>query len=114
MFWKNYEALCTRIGKSPNAVAKELNISSGSVTEWKHGRVPRWQTLQIIAKYFGVATEMLVSESQDIKEKSPPVKTEELSDIDYLILEKFKSLPQERKKEFLDYLNYLLSKPQDN
>lgn len=46
--------LCEKIGKSPNAVAKELSISSGSVTAWKNGRTPKMETISKIAEYFNV------------------------------------------------------------
>lgn len=49
MFWKNYLKLCKDKGLSPNAVAKGLNVSSGSVTEWKKGRIPSKKTLQKLA-----------------------------------------------------------------
>ena len=32
MFWDKYVALCNEVKKSPNAVAKEIGISSGAVS----------------------------------------------------------------------------------
>ena len=58
-FWKNYEILCKNKGKSPNAVAKELGISSGSVTAWKNGRIPQNKKLALIANYFDVPIAVL-------------------------------------------------------
>ena len=58
-FWKNYEILCKNKGKSPNAVAKELGISSGSVTAWKNGRIPQNKKLALIANYFNVPIAVL-------------------------------------------------------
>ena len=61
MFWNNYVNLCSKINKSPNAVAKELSLSSGSVTSWKNnGRVPHHTTLIKIADYFGVSVDYLI------------------------------------------------------
>lgn len=61
MFWNIYENLCKQIGKSPNAVAKELNIASGTVTEWKKGnRIPHYATLKKLADYFGVTSDYLL------------------------------------------------------
>lgn len=68
MFWDNYVALCSQRGKSPNAVASELGKSSGSVTAWKGGTVPRETTLKKIADYFCVSIDQLL---YDQKEKSP-------------------------------------------
>ena len=53
-FFRTYKMLCEKIGKSPNAVAKELSISSGSVTAWKNGRTPKMETISKIAEYFNV------------------------------------------------------------
>lgn len=60
MFWINYTELCSKNGKSPNAVAKELSLSSGSVTSWKNGTTPHFPTLQKIADYFGVTVDYLL------------------------------------------------------
>ena len=73
MFFNNYESLCRNKGLSPNAVAKTLSISSGSVTEWKKGRIPQNATLKKIADYFNVSTDYLLmrTEENDINKKGP-------------------------------------------
>jgi repressor LexA len=60
MFWKIFYNSCANIGKSPNAVAKELGISSGAVTSWKQGKVPHHTTLIKLAKYFNVSVGFLL------------------------------------------------------
>lgn len=60
MFWKNFYNLCQKANKSPNAVAKELGISSGAVTSWKNGKTPHHGTLIKIAQFFGVSTDFLL------------------------------------------------------
>lgn len=70
MFWERFSALCAESGKSPNGVAKELGIPSGSITAWKNGSIPRSATLIKIASYFNVAVSVLTEESGQ-KEKSP-------------------------------------------
>lgn len=52
MFFDNFQRLCALVGKKPNAVAKDLSISSGSVTAWKNGRIPGAHYLQSLAAYF--------------------------------------------------------------
>lgn len=64
MFYDIYTKLCTSRGKSANAVAKELEIASGTVTEWKNGRVPRNSTLVKIADYFNVSVDFLLGTKQ--------------------------------------------------
>lgn len=64
MFWTNFEKLCTEIGKSPNAVATELGIPSGSITAWSKGTKPRNQTIKKISDYFDVTVQSLLCEQQ--------------------------------------------------
>jgi hypothetical protein len=40
MFWNVLIELCNEKGISPNFVAKELGITSGTVTSWKKGSIP--------------------------------------------------------------------------
>ena len=70
MFWDKYVALCNKAKKSPNAVAKEIGISSGAVSGWKNGNVPQAAKLLKIADYFGVPVSYFSEEAQET-EKSP-------------------------------------------
>lgn len=76
MFWDNFERLCHEQNKSPNAVATELGISSGSLTAWKNGRVPRGVTLEKLEKYFNVTKAMLFSDNQ----KEKPIENDGLEE----------------------------------
>lgn len=63
MFWDNYRNLCEKEKKSPNKVAAELGIASGTVTGWKNGALPRKPVLDKICDYFGVTTGYLMGET---------------------------------------------------
>ena len=63
MFWENFVKLCENARKSPTGVVSELQISRGSVTHWKMGKVPHHSTLIKIADYFGVTTDYLLGVS---------------------------------------------------
>lgn len=54
--------------KKPNPVAKELGVSSGTVTGWKRGSLPKPEVLSKIASYFNVSVDYLMGKT-DIKEK---------------------------------------------
>lgn len=70
MFWKNFYNFCLEKGKSPNTVAKEIGISSGSITKWKNESViPREATLKKIADYFGVSVDSLLADEPTIPER---------------------------------------------
>lgn len=73
MFWEIFTQLCANIGESPNKVAKKLSIASGTVTEWKKGRIPQNATLKKLADFFGVSVDYLLG-----KEKKPSAESEEL------------------------------------
>lgn len=62
MFWDNYYRLCAKEGKTPNKVAAELEISSGTVTGWKKGALPRPQVMQKLCDHFGVTKEQLIAD----------------------------------------------------
>lgn len=73
MFWTQFEALCARCGKSPNAVAAELEIPSGSITAWRKGTQPRNSTVKKIADYFDVTVQyLLFGETSDPGIKKEP------------------------------------------
>jgi repressor LexA len=66
MFWEIFSKLCLQRGKSPNAVAKELKISSGSVTNWKNGTIPNNSALLKLANYFNVSVDYLLGKEDTI------------------------------------------------
>lgn len=94
MFWDKYFALCSKTGKSPNAVAKEIGISSGTLTGWKkHNKVPLDMTIKKVSDYFGVPVSYFSEDGQE-KEKSP-VPNSETEDI----LKIYEMLTPERQKQ---------------
>lgn len=76
MFFEIFLKLCQSCGKSANAVAKELKIASGTVTEWKKGRVPQNATLLKLADYFGVSVDYLLGNEE------APIRSAELTQLD--------------------------------
>jgi transcriptional regulator with XRE-family HTH domain len=64
MFWTIFSQLCDNINKKPNPVAAELKISSGTVTLWKNGSIPRSEYLIKLADYFGVSIDYLLGRSE--------------------------------------------------
>ena len=57
MFWEKFVDLCNDKNLSPNKVAENLHISSGSVTGWKNGAFPRSTTLKKIANFFEISVD---------------------------------------------------------
>ncbi len=67
MFWERFYSLCLRNGKRPNPVGKEIGLSSGIISKWKHGGIPNGETLMKLAKYFNVSTDYLLGISPYIQ-----------------------------------------------
>ena len=110
MFWTRYQALCQQIGKSPNGVAKEIGLSSGTVTFWKNGKIPKSETLQKLADYFGVSVDYLLGNVPlDLqrfaeKEKEPTVS------VDPKLLSLIDSMSAEELEDLERYAEFLLSR----
>jgi transcriptional regulator with XRE-family HTH domain len=101
MFWNTLVELCNNKGVSPNFVAKELGITSGTVTSWKKGGIPRDTTLRKIADYFGVTVDELLGrkpmEGQDdyIKPMTPEAR---------LLVSGVDRMPEEDRKKALNIM----------
>ena len=65
MFWINYMLLCGQENKTPSGLAKELGISSGTVTGWKNGKIPSESSLNKIADHFGISKWDLLGEKNN-------------------------------------------------
>lgn len=61
MFWENLSKLCAENNTSPTSVIVDLQLSRGSVTSWKNGKVPHHSTLLKIADYFNVSVDYLLT-----------------------------------------------------
>lgn len=111
-FFDKYELLCRQHGKSANAAAKEIGLSSGATTVWKKQRsVPRLGTLKKVADYFHISIDTLMQGVEDYgqeDEKKPLVNNdEELTEIlqalkDNPSMRMLFSLTKNAKKEDVD------------
>lgn len=104
MFWENFLELCKKNNITPNGLAKKLSISSGAVTAWKNGRVPKWQTLSLLAEYFGISVEELISEQKETPPEEIPAGLDELS---IKIINRLLELSDEQKIQALTYMEFL-------
>ena len=131
MFWDNFVFYCNQKGVAPNVAAAAVGVkSSGTVTGWKNGAMPRQSILKKLADYFEISVEMLLNATpalwnaaresvanQDFaklpieqreamlkaaKEIAPTPKGE--SDNEKLLIDLFRQLSPERQQEELAYL----------
>lgn len=66
MFYERYIELCGSINKSPTAVALDIGVSRGTVSNWKKGAIPNDVTLAKIANYFKVSISYLIGNNGSI------------------------------------------------
>lgn len=99
MFWSNFISLCNSVNKAPNVVAAEVGVkSSGTVTGWKNGALPREGVLLKLADYFGVTVaELTGSETK----KEPAPEGVELTDLQKQAMEFVLSLSDEELRQFI-------------
>lgn len=72
MFWDNFVRLCNRVDKYPNTVAAEVGVkSTGTVTGWKNGAMPRQSVLKKLCDYFDVTETELLGDATCQKENAP-------------------------------------------
>ena len=131
MFWDNFVFYCSQKGVAPNVAAAAVGVkSSGTVTGWKNGAMPRQGILKKLADYFEIPVELLINASpllwnaaresvanQDFaklpieqreamlkaaKENAPGPQAESVNE--KLLIELFRQLSPERQEEELAYL----------
>lgn len=108
MFFTIFYKLCEERGTSPNAVAKQLGISSGTVTGWKKGVQPRTKrTIQKVADYFGVSVNYMLGYEQ----KETPDISEDARRKMLKAAEKLAALPDDQFDTAMDVLDAFLKNP---
>ena len=76
MFYDQLLKLCKEKGVKPTPVIKELNISTGTLSQWKNGAIPNGATLKKLADYFNVTVDELLGREPTV------VIDEDLSNVD--------------------------------
>ncbi len=107
MFWQQFTSLCAAVGKAPNVVAAEVGIkSSGTVTGWKNGAIPRASVLTKLSDYFDVSVCDLIGEQ---KEKSTPKDGDGLSEKQRMVYERLAKLTPENLEIAIGQLDVLIA-----
>lgn len=105
MFFDIFYDLCQQKGVSCKKAAEEIGLSNSITTKWKKtGATPGGDTLQRIAKYFGVSTDFLLG-----KEKTPTVSGERdiLGDVDFAFYGEYKELAEDDKEIIRDMVRLM-------
>lgn len=101
MFWDIFYNLCIERGSKPNPVAKELEISSGTVTKWKAGSLPSCEALIKLANYFDVTVDFLLGLETENKKivSGEPTRND--------LISRFSDLSENELTEIENYLDFL-------
>lgn len=67
-FYERISELCKEKGVSMAAVAREVGLSNSATTYWKRGSIPKGDTLQKLADYFGVSVDYLLSGGEQVSQ----------------------------------------------
>lgn len=65
MFWDNFYNLCELKNTTPNAVCKELNLSTATATHWKNGTMPKGDVLFNIANLLDCSVDYLLGRTAE-------------------------------------------------
>ena len=92
IFAKNLNRYLGLSGKTQTEVAKFVNVSKGTFSDWMSGRAyPRMDKVQLLAQYFGIQMSDLVDDENNNKKKKEG---------DQEILDLFHKVPED-KREFV-------------
>lgn len=61
LLYENILSLCKQRGISITRLSVEIGVGNSAPTKWKRGSIPRMDTLEKIADYFGVSVSFLLS-----------------------------------------------------
>lgn len=62
MYYENFELLCKYKDIKPSQVSNVTGISTATLTSWKQGKyTPKQDKLQLIADFFGVSVDYLMT-----------------------------------------------------
>lgn len=100
MFYETLTKLCAQKGTSlTNLLSDELHMSTGNITNWKKGILPKSNTLAKLADYFDVSTDYLLGNGQKNK---PSAEAKGLSEKEKQLLKAFRNMTDDAQDSFLN------------
>lgn len=112
VFYDQFVKLCKARGVSPSAVMVSIGLNKSNATFWKRGSIPKGDTLQKLADYFGVSVDYLlgISDSawakaeQQIRDTSrPSILGEPLPEDVQRVASSMEQMNEEGRGKVVDY-----------
>lgn len=95
-----FEMLCEKNGITPYKVGKETGIATSTLSDWKNGKsTPKQDKLKLIADYFGVSVDYLMTGKESESSEIPPLMPEQFE-----LLELYSKLKDEQKTAIMNLL----------
>ena len=113
VFYDQFAKLCKERSVSPSAVMVSIGLNKSNATFWKKGSIPKGDTLQKLAAYFGVSVDYLLEneelqENEDIESAIDQIADEHrLSNQDREIIKTFLKLNEPARSALLGYAERL-------
>lgn len=101
MFYDRLKKICEESGTNMTALSKKLKFSSGNISKWKNGGVPKGETLMLIAEELSISSDYLLG----LDDK--PNRNAQLSADKRRLLEMYDKLTDMEKGEILGELKML-------
>ena len=97
-----FEMLCEKNGITPYKVGKETGIATSTLSDWKNGKsTPKQDKLKLIADYFGVSVDYLMTGKEPEQKEYPE---REWTEEHLELLELFDGLKKEQKSAILNLM----------
>lgn len=102
MFFDVFQSLCEKKGISCKKAVEEIGLSNSIATKWKRtGAIPKGETINRIAEYFGVTADYLLGKSQ--AESSADV----LDAVDIAFYGEYRELDEDQKETVRDMVRIM-------
>lgn len=101
-FYERYQELCSSYNLTPQAgpLMAKIQVTSGTISGWKKGHIPKLETLCLIADYFNVTTDYLLGRT-DVR---IPAITDLTAD-ELLIIEQYRNCSDESQASIRNVIN---------
>lgn len=107
MFYDKFNQLCKERGISCNKAAKEIGLSNATVTKWKKtSAIPKGETLNRVATYFGVSTDYLL-EKETVKTPTDAGECDILDEVDMAFYGDYQQLDEDQKETVRDMVRLM-------
>ena len=114
MFYDRFRQLCESKGVSCNKAALEIGLSNATPTKWrKTGATPTGETLDRIAKYFGVTTDYLLSKETEKASTDSGERSVSDDDIKFALFRGREEITDAMYEEVLNFAEYVARREEE-